>query len=366
MMHILHVVDSSAGWEQQTALAQLLDRLPVPQHVQKVAALSATARTQPIEILPWFSSIPWLGGPLMRNTARRFGADVIHAWGVDAAIAAASFDSPLVVHLFHPRMSAREMKALRALDRSAGFGVACASGTVRRRIIEGGIPADRCALIRPGVDFGWLGRQHRADVRNQLGLSLTDYVVLVSEPATRTGGHMEAAFACELASFVTPHIRMVLPGKSREHSRIRRFFADQPHPEVLICPDPDTPFLQLLAAADVFVAAPFVETSSTAIAWAMAAGVAVLGVADYSVAELITHKVNGRLFKPVRVEGRAVTLAKILAQAQTNGALREAARGQAYEVFSIRRCMDQHIRLYENVIAGQAASEGISDAAIVA
>jgi len=365
MTRILHVVDSSASWEVQTALGQLQNRLPDDRFAQHLITLSGatTSAVGPSEKLPWLASIPWLGGPSIRSTARRFSADIVHAWGVDAAIAAASCEVPLVIQMHDPDISARDMKALRTLDQSTRLGIACTSGMVRRRLIEGGIPAGHCALVRPGVDFAWLGRQSRRDLRRQIGLAETDYAVLVTEPATRSGGHMETSFACELASFVSPRIRMILPGRSREHARIRRFFSDQPHPEVMICPDPVMPFLQLLPAADVLVVAPFKAIPTSAIAWAMAAGVGIIGVADYAVAELITHKVNGSLFKPVRGEGRAVTLAKILAQEPSHAAQREAARGQAYEVFSLRRCIDQQTRLYENLRAGIAADAGISDAA---
>lgn len=368
MTRILHVLDAAAGWEQQVALAQLLDRLPRDRFIQTAISLSSSTVTsaQPVMALPTISALPWLSAPLMRKAAREFQADVIHAWGVRAAIAAATCDVPLVTHLCDPRLSPRDRRALRALDRPTGLGFSCTTGTVRRRLIESGIPPQRCALIRSGVDFGWLGRQRRADIRRELHLPERDYIVLVTEPATRNGGHMETAFACQLASFVTPDLRIMVPGASREVERIQRFFKYQPQPEMLICPGDHVDFLRLLAAADLLVVAPFGDTSTTAITWAMAAGVSMLGIADYAVAELITHKVNGLLFKSISGEGRAVTLAKLLIQRKLHGTYLEAARGQAYEVFSLRRCIDQHIRLYENLRAGRAADDGITDPAAVA
>lgn len=368
MTRILHVLDATAGWEQQVALAQLLDRLPRDRFSQTVISLSASTAmaAQPVPSLPAISALPWLSAPLMRKAARESRADVIHAWSIRAALAAATCDVPLVTHLCDPRFSPRDRRAIRTLDRPAGLGFSCASGTVRRRLIESGIPPQHCALIRPGVDFGWLGRQRRADIRRELQLPEGDYIVITAEPATHCGGHIETAFACQLASFVTPDLRVMVPGQSREVERIQRFYKYQPRPDRLICPGNRVDFLQLLAAADLLVVAPFGDTSTTAIAWAMAAGVAVLGAADYAVAELITHKINGLLFKPISGEGRAVTLAKLLIQRSLHGTYREAARGQAYEVFSLRRCIDQHIRLYENLCSGRPADDGMSDPAAVA
>lgn len=368
MTRIFHLVDASAGWQQMTALAQLVERLPADRYAQSVVSLSATPASLPLRAapLPWINFLPWLAAPIMRKSVRNFRTDIIHAWSVDAAIAAGACEVPMVVHLFDPQLSPRDMKALRTLDRPTGLGIACASGTVRRRLIENGIPPQRCALIRPGVDFAWLGRQKRADIRRELKIPESLYAVIVTEPATRNGGHLEASFACQLASFVTPDFRIIVPGNSTEVARIKRFYAHQPRPEVLVCPGEKHAFLRLLSAADLLVVAPFGDAPTTAIAWAMAAGVPVLGIADYAIAELITHKVNGLLFKSIKGESRAVSLAKMLVQRQNHGTFREAARGQAYEVFSVRRCMDQHIRLYENLRAGKAADDGITDSAAVA
>lgn len=372
MTRIVHFLDAALGWEQEFPLAQLLQRLPADRFVQSVLTLSpgpiipAPLALREATVLPFLRSIPWLGAPVVRKALRRLGAELVHAWGVDAAEAAAASALPLIIHLFDPRLSAREIKRIRAVGGSRPFGIACASATVRRRLIEGGIPPQDCAVIRPGLDFGWLGRQRRTEMRRRLHLGERDYVVIVADPATRTGGHLEAAFACALASFLIPEMRIIVPGESAEVARIQRLFALQPRPEVLLCPGGDHPFLPLLCCADVLIAAPFGDASSSAIAWAMGAGVAVIGVADYSIAELIAHKVNGLLFKTLKGESRAVTLAKQLVRRELHGKGLEAARGQAYEVFGMRRNVDQHIKLYENVIAGKPASEGIVDSAMSA
>ena len=45
--------------------------------------------------------------------------------------------------------------------------------------------------------------------------------------------------------------------------------------------------------------------------------------------------------------------------------LKETARGQAYEVFSLRRFVEQTGRLYENAMSGAAADAEITDPAMV-
>jgi len=42
---------------------------------------------------------------------------------------------------------------------------------------------------------------------------------------------------------------------------------------------------------------------------------------------------------------------------------REVARGQAYEVFGVRRFIEQHMRVYDNLMSDRAPGEGITDSA---
>ena len=120
---------------------------------------------------------------------------------------------------------------------------------------------------------------------------------------------------------------------------------------------------RLICVADTMVVAARGDVSTTAIAWAMAAGVAVIGGATYSVAELIANKVNGLLFKQTPGKPMTVAIARLLKDRETQRRLTEAARGQAYEVFGLRRCAEQHMQLYVNMLSGSAPAQGIADSA---
>jgi glycosyltransferase involved in cell wall biosynthesis len=97
----------------------------------------------------------------------------------------------------------------------------------------------------------------------------------------------------------------------------------------------------------------------------MAAGAAVIGAAIPSVAELIAHRVNGLLFKQFVGKGVVGPLFRLLQDRACLAKAREVARCQAYEVFGLRRCIEQHTRVYENVLCGVAPDEGIVDSARV-
>ncbi len=96
----------------------------------------------------------------------------------------------------------------------------------------------------------------------------------------------------------------------------------------------------------------------------MAAGTAIVGTAVYSVAELIAHRVNGLLYKQVNGQSMAPSINGLLQDRAAQQKAVEVARGQAYEVFSLRRYADQITRLYDNVMGGQPPQEGIVDSSI--
>lgn len=155
----------------------------------------------------------------------------------------------------------------------------------------------------------------------------------------------------------------MVPGVSREQARIARYAATTPSRATIISPGDRYPFEELLAISDVLIVAARGDVSTTAIAWAMASGAAVIGSATHSIAELIAHKVNGLLYKHDPGKSVVGTLVRHLQDRASLDKAREAARGQAYEVFGLRRCVDQHVQVYENVLSGAAPAEGIVDSA---
>jgi glycosyltransferase involved in cell wall biosynthesis len=320
----------------------------------------------------------------------RHAADVIHAWGPGATAAAIASTRPLLAELFDPQAAGTCAKLIASLSRAEQVAVACSTELIRRRLIENGAPAERSVVIRPGVDFQVINRARRRPVREELGLSRDHRVVIVPPDATRAGNQFEAFWAGSLLNHLDRNVRVLVPCHSRERRRIARFAAALPTENALICPseegiegsrdrgieakksrdaaeageDSSYDFDELLVHADVLVAAGREDASTTAIAWAMAAGVPVIAAATRANAELIAHKVGGLLYKPSRNGGDAPAIVRLLKDTEAQAKAKDVASGQAYEVFGLRRYIDQHAKLYENLLAGKAAAEGIVDPAI--
>ena len=183
---------------------------------------------------------------------------------------------------------------------------------------------------------------------------------------TRKSGAFDAFWAAALVNHLDGHVRAIVPGVSREQGRIARFAATVPSRPTIITSDDRYRFEELIAVSDVLMTAARGDVSTTAIAWAMASGAAVIGSAVPSIAELIAHKVNGLLYKPLPEKSAAGSLFRLLQDRESLAKVREVSRGQAYEVFGLRRCVEQHIAVYENVLHGVAPGEGLIDSAATA
>jgi glycosyltransferase involved in cell wall biosynthesis len=303
--------------------------------------------------------------PLVRFVKRR-RVDILHAWGLKAALTACTAtNTPLVIELFDPRSAVRQVKLLRTIARPKGFAVICSCQTLRRRLITGGLPSELCVVIRPGVDFAALNRYRSETLRGELGIGAGDFAAIVPEPATRVGGHFDAFLGVKLVNIVHDRsLKIIMPGESRQQRRIARLAAALPEADVLISPGRRYPFEQLLANADVLLAPARGDIATTSIAWAMAANVGVIGSAIYSVAELIANKVNGLLFKQVPGESMAASIVRLLRDRPALSRAKKVAYGHAYEVFGLHRCIEQHMRVYHNVLRGLAPGEGVVDAAM--
>jgi hypothetical protein len=126
------------------------------------------------------------------------------------------------------------------------------------------------------------------------------------------------------------------------------------------------PFEDLCVAADALVLADVGDCSATAVAWAMAAGTPIIAPATYATTELLAHTLNAMLYKPGLTWRRtAVDICRLMLRLDETGKRTEVARGQAYEVFSLQRMVQQMRQVYVNLQAGSPPSREIRDPAIV-
>jgi len=374
-MRILHVLDASANWQHRVALTQLFDKLPendVRLHVASIDPRPNTVIRQlpatTIETAPRRLGLGALAAPALRRLCGREGVDIVHAWGADAAAAAraARPDGPLVLTVFDPGVSPRDVRVIRTVAQDHPFAVACASQRVRRRLVEQGVPLDRCAVIRPAVDFAAISRDRKSLTRRQLELPDDALVVIAPEPETHRDayGQLSVLWSVLVRSHLPGPVRLIVSGCGQVQTRVSRLARCSEHPDCLRATADRYRFEQLLTVANYLVIGATGDLPTTAIAWAMAAGVPVIAPADYSVAEMLADGLNAILFKaPHRWTQTGLQLCKLYNKPRDLTRITEVARSQAYEVFGLHRCIRQHVQLYENLLADRAPGDAISDPA---
>jgi len=241
---------------------------------------------------------------------------------------------------------------------------ACPTAIVRRRLVENGVAADDCTVIREFVDFAAINEARNKNVRAELGLDASDTVVAALPPAVSGSGTFNVAWAALLLSKMRPDVRLVVPGVGPEADRVQRLVDSIRHREVVrFAPRLSLP--ELLAAADLTAYLPDGDAPVSGLVWAMAAARPIVATAVPAVAELLAHGHNAGLCKPNSPKDAARRMLQALERPDESRQQAELARSQVFQDFGRQRMTEQYGQAYANLAAGRKVGEGIRDSAIV-
>ncbi len=304
----------------------------------------------------------------LRGVLARQQPDVIHAFSTAAAAAVGAVRSvfggaPIVTTISDPADADRTSRWWRSIS-SGAVDVLCLSKIIQRKLIESGIPMDATAVIRPAVDFGELREAKERMRRADLGLPPKGPVFLTASPPSRAGGQFYAIWAVAMLHQIWPDLRLMIPGVSREQQRLRRLSERIYCPEVCILVEDRYTPAELLAVSDALIVPAVGETTTSWLAWAMAASVPIIGSAVPSIAEFIADRQNGFLCKPGEPHTLAMRIRTALESPDVVRQCTEQARGQAYDVFRAQRCVEEYSKVFRNLAAGERAIANVRDAAI--
>ena len=374
-MRVLHLFDDQMELLDYEALGQLVEAARRPSSGVEVhlAAMGGRVPARFVESWPrphrlgFPTRVPLKAVAWLRGLFHKTGCELVHAWGVlpAAAVRLTGLGArPLLATITHPLLDERESKWLLTARGRGSLPVACPTGAIRRDLIEQGHPPADAGVLRPGVDFGRVRAADRAEQRERLGLSPEQSVLITCPPPSRRGGQYYAVWAVALLEQIYPDIRLIVPGESKEQRRLKRFVRGFAKPHLCLFPDPLIDFVDLLATADVCVAAAIGPLSTVALAWVMAANVPIVASAVPAVTELLGHDHNALLCRPQQPKQLAARIRQLLRDDRLAYRLKDTARGQAYEVFSRQRMLEQYRQVYANLLAGKPAFEQITDVAV--
>lgn len=368
---IVHLADDDTPAESYPLINMLCTR-GGGEFEQSVIVLGSRALWQaerwltvPARRCPLRFTWPVAWAPGLAGLLRGRGAGLVQAWGVAATEAAglAASTMPLVATALPTRTRALA-RWVRTADNRSPHAVACESQIICRRCLAAGASPQRCVVIRPGVDFGLLAEARRTARREYLGLPGDAPLLLTLPIRDRQGGHAQAIWATAMLQQLSADIRLILPGVGREQRRLARFSHALDRGWMTVWPQERWSWPQLLAVADALVVPAEGDFDTTLVCWAMAASVGVIGSAGPALVEFIAEARNGLLCQPGNHVDLARKVRRFLSDRELRLRLTDAARAQAYEVFSVQRCVENYGRLWSNLLAGQSPSDGVQDAAL--
>jgi glycosyltransferase involved in cell wall biosynthesis len=373
MNRVLHLLDGGCAWEQRVALAQLTSGSaadPISAACIGVFPFEAWERALGIGIdaLTARARSPMLVAPFLRRTLIANPVELVHAWGADAlaAAAAATSNQVLVTTVFDPGLADWQVNLLRTVSERPRFGIVCTAERVRRRLVERGVPYERCVVVRPGVDFAIVRDVNADALRSALGIPPEARLFTMPVPLAQRDGHCAALWAVLMRRYLEEPAILVVPGAGREVGRVRELAAASGQADAVLFTGERVPVERLIAAADDLIIGDIDEIPMTAAAWAMAASTRITAPATYATTEVLSNDLNAFLLKaPAGWRQRAARLAARLDRDPSTARICDVARGQAYEVFSRRRFVRQVEQVYANLRDGKAPAADIRDPALV-
>ncbi len=371
---LLHLIDQNTDEDAVRLLSLLLRLMPAGRVTHRVAVIGRTPPAQavpdhvPVIRLPRRFNWPLTAAAALHRLVKREAPDVLHTWNADAAAAAAMLRRPrppIVTTICDPADADRAGRWWRTIaDAGDRIELVCPSGFVQRKLVEAGVPLDATAVVRPGVDFARLREAKSHVTRERLGLPATGPLLLTPSPPSRPAGQFYAVWAVAILHQIFPDASLVIPGTSREQRRLRRLV------DRIYCPhvfhftvDRHDP-ADLLAVADLLVAPAIGDVPTGWLAAAMSAGVPIVASAVHAVAEVIADRHTGLLCKPAEPHTLALRLRTALESPALLADCARTARDQAYDVFRAQRCVDEHLRILDNLTTGRPTLQNVRDAAI--
>lgn len=216
-----------------------------------------------------------------------------------------------------------------------------------------GIMPSRIDVIPNGIDTDRFvaSAETRAEVRAELGIAPSDYLVLMVARLDPIKDHATAIRACAKAAAAVPGLKLVLVGDGPERSNIETLIRDGNLGDRvrLLGTRHDVP--RLLTGADTLLLTSVSEGIPLTVIEAMATGLPVVSTDVGSVADVVTHGGSGFL-APARDEAALANhLATLGGTPLLRIAMGDRGRARAVAEFSEAVMANHYADLFDNALA---------------
>lgn len=324
-MRLLHVLAERGYSGGEVQLEHLLAHLQANGHTNTVllppaARFAAVARALGVEVLeaplrsPWHPGL-WRG---VHGALRRLRPDVLHfgcgrslLW---AGMAARRVRVPLKVttrRIDYPIGPSWRGWRYRALVDHVVAN--CAS--VRRRVLDAGVPTERVTVVHEGIDLApWQGlARGRAEARRALNLPADALVVSCAASLRPRKGQRLLIDAFARVARAHPRGVLFLAGEGTDQRALRARAGALGLADRVRIPGAVRPVQRLYAASDVFCMPSWHEGLSNACLEASAAGLPLVVTDVGGLPEIVMHQTTGEVVAPGDVAALATALDKMLA-----------------------------------------------------
>jgi glycosyltransferase involved in cell wall biosynthesis len=343
MIRLLHVCPADADYQTSRAVG----------HLARALGPGFDAGVKTIGRGGDFGNVATAAIRLRRRAA---DADLVHAWGIPAlsAIAMAPFRHVLFTPTTFP--TRRQIGWLRAIMHYRDVHVISPTATLRRRLLERGVPAERTHLIRPGVEFARIKRRRDRQLRAHLGFDDSHHVLLAPGESTRDADHHQSTWAAAILNVLDKRTRLLVWGRGPMAPSVKRFSQKLHQPELVTLAQDrlarPIDFEDLLPASDAVVVSATGPVPVLAICTAMAAGLPIAATVTPTVAELLEDRHTALMTRPGVPRKLAERIMELRRDTRAQWSLSDMARTEAYEYFSLTRFLEQHRTVYRQASAG--------------
>jgi glycosyltransferase involved in cell wall biosynthesis len=293
--------------------------------------------------------------------------------GILGRVAAKLAGVPVIIHSIHgygftPGQPPVLRRILIAMERWVGrfttrfFAVSEAN---RKLGVELGLfPAERCSLVRSGIDLDAFRSANvdRGAKKRELGLSAEQPTIGMVAPMKPQKAPLDFARMAALVGRVRPDAQFLFVGDGELRGAMEAEVARQGLGRAVHLLGWRRDITEIMRCLDVFVLTSRWEGLPRVYLEALASGVPVVGTNVDGAAEVIAEGVNGYLVEPGDMQAMADRVLSLLADPDV--ARRMGVQGQALPAeFDIRSMVRQQEREYERLLAGLGEKKSLRDAA---